>query len=271
MLIGGTAGDLIDGDAGNDLIFGDQVSLDGRTILDLFHSLAHVAAPVPAGKLPSFGDDYITGGAGDDRIFGQLGNDVLLGDGAHRGPGRGRLAPPRRRRPARRADLARPVERQTDGNDSIEGGGGDDVLFGGLGNDNLIGGSSSLYTLVRPDQRPDGDDYIFGGAGTRSAANTLTRRPPHRRRRDRRRQRQHRPRRRRRLQPRRSVRASRCSTAPAPTRSTARPATTRSSAAPATTACSATRRGRRSSAAPATTGSPAAPATTRSSVRTATT
>ncbi len=48
------------------------------------------------------------------------------------------------------------------------------MLFGGLGADNLIGGSSNLYTLVRPDQRPDGDDYLFGGAGTRVAANTLS-------------------------------------------------------------------------------------------------
>ncbi len=50
VLVGGSAGDSIDGDAGNDLIFGDQVSLDGRTILDLFHSVAYVAAAVPGGQ-----------------------------------------------------------------------------------------------------------------------------------------------------------------------------------------------------------------------------
>ena len=97
---------------------------------------------------------------------------MLLGDGAIEDPAAGATRLPGAGDPLGALILSPAVERQTDGNDSIEGGGGNDVLFGGLGNDNLIGGSSSLYTLVRPDQRPDGDDYLFGGAGTRTARPT---------------------------------------------------------------------------------------------------
>ena len=102
LLIGGTAGDSIDGDAGDDLIFGDQVSLERRA------GAAHDPRPLPLGgdtrprrsrraRSPTFGDDYITGGAGDDMIFGQLGNDTLLGDGALEDPLARRLAARRRR------------------------------------------------------------------------------------------------------------------------------------------------------------------------------
>ena len=101
---------------------------------------------------------------------------MLLGDGAHRGPGRGRDAPPGAGDPLGALILSPAVERLTDGNDSIEGGGGNDMLFGGLGNDNLIGGSSSLFTLVRPDQRPDGDDYHL--RRRRARAPRPTRSPP---------------------------------------------------------------------------------------------
>jgi len=53
-----------------------------------------------------------------------------------------------------------------DGDDYIEGNSGDDVIFGNLGQDDIIGGSSSLFSLIGPDLRPDGSDIIFGGAGT---------------------------------------------------------------------------------------------------------
>src|SRR6185437_12790089 len=58
-------------------------------------------------------------------------------------------------------------EAATDGEDYIEGNGGNDVIFGNLGQDDLIGGSSDFFSLATPDQRPDGSDLIFGGAGTR--------------------------------------------------------------------------------------------------------
>ena len=148
-------------------------------MLDLRHSAAiEAAAAVPGGPGQTYGDDYITGGAGDDLIFGQLGNDTLLGDGAledarpsaHRGiPAPTTRSARSRSRPA--------VERATDGDDYIEGGGGDDVIFGGLGQDDLIGGSSILFSLTSGEQRPDGNDYIFGGSGTPHRARRADRRP----------------------------------------------------------------------------------------------
>jgi hypothetical protein len=105
-------------------------------------------------------------------------------------------------------DINPSFELDTDGDDYIEGGGGNDTIFGGLGQDDIIGGSSSLFTLVTPEQRPDGADMIFGGAGTRIDHNDLGQatinsdtgvitvddiRPRPGCRRDRRRQRQHLP------------------------------------------------------------------------------
>jgi Ca2+-binding RTX toxin-like protein len=57
-------------------------------------------------------------------------------------------------------------EADTDGDDYIEGGGGSDVVFAGLGQDDVVGGSSSLFGLDTAEQRPDGADILFGGAGT---------------------------------------------------------------------------------------------------------
>jgi Ca2+-binding RTX toxin-like protein len=58
-------------------------------------------------------------------------------------------------------------EAATDGDSYIEGGGGNDVVFGNLGQNDIIGGSSSLFSLTEREQRPDGTNFIFGGAGTR--------------------------------------------------------------------------------------------------------
>ena len=136
------------------------------------------------------------------------------------------------------------------------------MIFGGLGQDDLIGGSSSLYSLTRPAQRPDGADMIFGGAGHPARPQRLrrhrARRPRPRRRRHPGRQRQHLPARRderdavdaervphvqlRQLRRRRADhparvhvprlrrRAARPATSAPPTSSTARPATTPSTA-----------------------------------------
>jgi Ca2+-binding RTX toxin-like protein len=124
-----------------------------------------------------YGNDYIAGGPGNDLIFGQLGNDILQGDAsilnltdgdaaklpvqAMRIPGGPLLV------------LVPSVEADTDGDDYIEGGGGDDLIFGNGGQDDIIGGSSDLFGLTTPDQRPDGSDLIFGGAGTRIGRNDL--------------------------------------------------------------------------------------------------
>src|SRR5438445_854253 len=143
----------------------------------------------------SFGDDYIAGGAGNDMIFGQLGNDTIQGDGSVDYVSRpylgdlvtvntaalgGRVGAWRAAATCATSTTGTPIcqgngdlvvyptfEATTDGEDYIEGGAGNDVIFGGLGQDDLIGGSSDFFSLTTPDQRPDGSDLIFGGAGTR--------------------------------------------------------------------------------------------------------
>ncbi|TRD17848.1 hypothetical protein [Palleronia caenipelagi] len=56
-------------------------------------------------------------------------------------------------------------------NDYVEGGGGCDVIFGGTGQDDLVGGSSSFFSLVTADLRPDREDMVFGGNGDHYARN----------------------------------------------------------------------------------------------------
>ncbi|WP_201742286.1 hypothetical protein [Mangrovicoccus ximenensis] len=149
----------------------------------------------------SFGNDYLAGGEGHDQIFGQLGNDVIQGDGSIRGavatkgdgtsigaesdnPLFGGLILPERYVSAARElpETTDPVgalkivaategDPSKDGNDYIEGGGGCDTVFGGLGQDDIVGGSSSFFSLVHPDLRPDGEDMLFGGSGARTDRN----------------------------------------------------------------------------------------------------
>jgi hypothetical protein len=45
------------------------------------------------------------------------------------------------------------------------------VILGNLGQDDLIGGSSDLFGTSTASHRPDGQDIIFGGSGTRAARN----------------------------------------------------------------------------------------------------
>lgn len=47
------------------------------------------------------------------------------------------------------------------------------MIFGGLGQDDIVGGSSSFVSLTDPTMRPDGDDLVFGGAGTDTARNDI--------------------------------------------------------------------------------------------------
>ena len=70
-------------------------------------------------------------------------------------------------------DVVGSFEAASDGEDYIEGNAGDDIAFGGLGQDDILGGSSDFFSLVTPDMRPDGDDMVFGGAGTKIGRNTF--------------------------------------------------------------------------------------------------
>jgi hypothetical protein len=119
----------------------------------------------------SFGNDYLAGGAQHDLLFGQLGNDVIQGDGgiesavaatAHVGASRTAGGPSD---PIGPLTVVPSFEAATDGEDLTEGGGGNDVIFGGLGQDDIVGGSSDFFSLIAAHNRPDGDDYVFGGAG----------------------------------------------------------------------------------------------------------
>ncbi|MGH6959423.1 MAG: calcium-binding protein, partial [Dongiaceae bacterium] len=125
----------------------------------------------------SFGNDYVAGGARHDLVFGQLGNDVIQGDGgielaaaatSHVGASR----TPEAGSPVGPLTIVASFEAAaTDGEDYIEGGGGNDIVFGGLGQDDIVGGSSRMFSLVSDNNRPDGDDLLFGGAGTQTSRN----------------------------------------------------------------------------------------------------
>ena len=143
----------------------------------------------------SFGNDYLAGSENHDLIFGQLGNDVIQGDGGIEGAFAATAHVGAARMPNGPTDPVGPLSVMpsfesptTDGQDYVEGGGGNDVIFGGLGQDDLVGGSSDMFGLdnLAPNgtpvnltaqpllhQRPDGDDIIFGGAGTNIARSDI--------------------------------------------------------------------------------------------------
>ena len=121
ILVGGAAGDFVDGDTGRDLVIGDNVmlsregrygdftgprfrtlagtllySLQGLSLVTATHRLNPAGMPVWSDHAITlldhsfaieelagndFGDDLLAGGAQDDMIFGQLGDDIIQGDG----------------------------------------------------------------------------------------------------------------------------------------------------------------------------------------------
>ena len=199
-VVGGLdAGDRIDGGAGNDVVLGDNGTIlrTGSALSVRFRELARCdhrqrrdastaqlnPTGVEARQISVFdhpgaagtsGDDYIAGGPDDDVIFGQMGNDTIQGDGdidivnapspcAGVGTGVGAC----RTGTALHVNASR--DRASDGDDYIEGNGGNDVIFGNQGQDDIIGGNSDLFGLDLATERPDGEDLIFGGSGTRTA------------------------------------------------------------------------------------------------------
>ena len=212
VLIGGPSGDRIDGGAGRDLIFGDNVRLD-RTIGDGMANARYRTLT----------------GAEDGQIYSTLpgtGGNVLVSSGSSTIPGGGPVW-----KDFNIELLDHDLATQTAGgnnfgNDYIAGGAGDDEIFGELGND-VIQGDGSIDIAVgatrlgrwhvvgpalcrggdrrrrlhrgqrrqrrdlrqpwpgrhhrrqleslQPDdpaRRPDGSDLIFGGAGTESRNET---------------------------------------------------------------------------------------------------
>ncbi|HEV8251466.1 MAG TPA: Calx-beta domain-containing protein, partial [Gaiellaceae bacterium] len=144
----------------------------------------------------SFGNDYIAGSEANDMLFGQLGDDTMQGDGGIELAFARMVDDPTivvhvsaSRTPdgctgaagvnlvcdyVGDLDIVPSFEAGTDGEDYIEGNGDNDIAFGGLGQDDIIGGSSAFFSLTSPQARPDGDDLLFGGAGTRIGRNDDT-------------------------------------------------------------------------------------------------
>ncbi len=179
--------DIMDGGSGDDVLAGDNAeilrrpdtisprfrALDGKALYDS-NGDADVTGthqPNPSGAqgrdiflfdhshnpIPdSFGDDFMAGGPDEDVMFGQLGDDIMQGDASI----------------TEVVNATDPsVEGVDDDDDYIEGNGGKDLIFGNLGQDDILGGSSALFGLTNSSLRPDDEDIIFGGAGTRLARN----------------------------------------------------------------------------------------------------
>ena len=151
--------DIIDGGAGNDIIFGDTINTDhlswagnpagshdgqgwqglvdfltaqnggtAPTQIQLYNYLQANHAQFDKPNDTRGGDDIIYGGKGDDIIYGQGGNDTLYGG---------------------------------EGNDILYGGAGNDKLYGGDGNDTLNAGSGTDLLVGGK-----GNDLLIGGTGT---------------------------------------------------------------------------------------------------------
>ncbi|HGF7154289.1 TPA: type I secretion C-terminal target domain-containing protein, partial [Vibrio mimicus] len=121
--------DILDGGAGNDILFGDSVVFSGIVGQGYEAIQNYVANKLGEENVSDFQvHQYISQHTSefdisannhqDDRLTGGLGNDILFGQG---------------------------------GNDYLDGGVGKDTLYGGKGSDTLIGG--------------DDDDILIGGLG----------------------------------------------------------------------------------------------------------
>ncbi|WP_299056624.1 calcium-binding protein [uncultured Nocardioides sp.] len=128
------ARDDLSGDAGDDLLLGDNgTPVHGGSPYVVLHD-APAAGAAPSA--PTYGGDRLSGGAGTDLAFGQAGDDDLTGE---------------------------------EGVDALEGGPGADGLDGGTEDDVLVGGSSSSDGEITPDRSAtgvldDADDAV-GGTG----------------------------------------------------------------------------------------------------------
>ncbi|MFK3816245.1 immunoglobulin-like domain-containing protein, partial [Pseudomonas sp. NPDC089407] len=123
--------DTIDGGNGNDIIFGDLITLNG-VVSEGYQALQTYvaqksgveASAITTNNVHQYVTEHYTefdiSGAkdGNDILSGGNGNDILFGQG---------------------------------GNDILDGGKGNDILLGGTGNDTLIGGQ--------------GNDILIGGSG----------------------------------------------------------------------------------------------------------
>ncbi|MDH6170898.1 Ca2+-binding RTX toxin-like protein [Variovorax boronicumulans] len=127
-----STGNVIEGGAGNDLIF-------AGTDADVVHG--------------DEDNDTIIGLEGDDVLFGDAGDDFIAGEGSQWGAD-GTYSTPL---DARGNDTLS----GDDGRDTLYGQAGDDVLYGGTDNDSLWGD----YDGSPADDTLQGDDFLDGGEG----------------------------------------------------------------------------------------------------------
>jgi Ca2+-binding RTX toxin-like protein len=139
-LVGGTGADTLRGEDGADTLF-------GNTSTDLLYGQG--------------GDDELRGESGNDELRGSSGADSLLGgagdDELHGGTGVDTLRGDSGNDTLYGNQGADPLYGD-DGNDTLRGGTGDDSLAGGAGNDTIYG-NQGVDTLVGG----AGDDFLRGG------------------------------------------------------------------------------------------------------------
>ncbi|MBY5766623.1 calcium-binding protein [Rhizobium leguminosarum] len=118
---------VLDGDAGNDILFGSEYGLIDS------------------------GADFLSGGDGDDILVGLSGGDTLLGDAGNdvlRGGG------------------GVDILVGGNGQDVLDGGENEDILVGGNGQDELVAGAGALdLTEPHSDWNDDARDTLYGGEG----------------------------------------------------------------------------------------------------------
>lgn len=135
----GAAADTVEGDGGNDLIYGGTPDGDDGSA------------------------DYLDGGWGNDTIYGQGGNDTLIGSQGHDrlygGDGDDSIEGGTEE-DSLVGGAGNDTLRGDDGYDTLEGGEGDDLLDGGAHEDTLYGGAGN-DTLIGG----QGHDRLFGGDG----------------------------------------------------------------------------------------------------------
>ena len=154
-LLGGDGNDTLVGQFGHD-------DMEGNDGLDLMNG--------------GIGNDQMSGGAGNDILLGDVGTDLMFGNGGDDelrggndkdilvgGTGNDHLF----------GDAGNDVANGESGADTIVGGNGDDQITGGEGNDVLIGGNDSAISDNGADKIDGdaGDDWILGDSGTKTPFN----------------------------------------------------------------------------------------------------
>jgi len=144
------AGDTLAGDAGEDVVLGDNGSLTRPLSIPLLPNL--LASPLTVDRVSvarsiapyDLGDSPVAGTSGADTITGGADNDVLLGQGGNDSADGGSEA------------------------DYVEGGQDSDLVLGGSEDDDVVGGSSTTTTTNGAGAigQPDGSDNVYGGTGS---------------------------------------------------------------------------------------------------------